>query len=341
MRKGYWSWCLGVLLSVLIAVTAYAWVGGCNVWGGNEYTGGNFGLGSEAYENSEWGEGATYVQTVVNGFVGYGNCTAGWMEYGWCADNAHADLGFWRSRSEQSINAVPYGWYTASSRHFLGGNFVVTRYSSRYFQEPPNCDNPTTSFDYNHCPGSPIVIATGPSRNYVFTSAADGVRFDLDNDGVAEKLAWTKPNSDIAFLAYDRNNNGTIDNGSELFGDHTVAGVGNGFTALRSVGGVNDDGMVDRDDPLFIFLLLWTDKNHNGISEAFELTPASDTLDAIGLGYLGAKRRDGNGNEYRYEGWARRSEVGKSGRELPSKTAWQSQQAREFRIYDVFLVHEN
>ena len=41
--------------------------------------------------------------------------------------------------------------------------------------------------------------------------------FDLDKNGFAEKTAWI--GTEDGFLALDRNGNGIIDNGGELFGD--------------------------------------------------------------------------------------------------------------------------
>jgi hypothetical protein len=163
-------------------------------------------------------------------------------------------------------------------------------------------------------PSSPIIVDT--ARNgYALTSVDEGVRFDLDADGVPELVAWTDRDSDDEFLAMDRNGNGTIDDGTELFGDHTpayptgpVVTTANGFEALNflespSYGASRPDAVIDARDVPFSRLLLWHDANHNGISEPDELRSASDAgVIGISTEYKEAKRRDRYGNQFRQRG---------------------------------------
>lgn len=182
----------------------------------------------------------------------------------------------------------------------------------------------------------PIILPVGLPQAFKLTGTADGVNFDLDNDGVKERIGWTAVDSKLAFLAIDRNGNGRIDNGAELFSAATVPGSGNGFRALASLMPLNGpSGWVDDDDPVFGLLLLWEDRNHNGISEQDELRPASDLYTRIGLGYSVHERRDGHGNTFRYRGWATfRTAPGKN--EVTGKDVY----LRQRDIYDVFFVRQ-
>ncbi|HKQ53246.1 MAG TPA: hypothetical protein VJT74_12810 [Pyrinomonadaceae bacterium] len=153
---------------------------------------------------------------------------------------------------------------------------------------------------------SPIVIDVDHS-GFALTNAGSGAAFNILSDGVPLQLAWTAPGSTNALLVLDRNGNGTIDDGEELFGDNTpqpASSTPNGFLALaeydKSGGGGNGNGRIDVQDAVFSQLRLWQDINHNGISEPSELKPVAGMLSGIDLDYKLSKRTDQYGNEFRY-----------------------------------------
>ena len=108
-------------------------------------------------------------------------------------------------------------------------------------------------------------------------SVKDGVYFDNDAKGLKEKTAWVS--SDDALLAIDVNGNGIIDDGAELFGTSTVMSDGNkaksGFEALSQYD-TNGDGIIDANDSSYAKLLIWQDKNGDGISRQDELVALDD-----------------------------------------------------------------
>ena len=96
--------------------------------------------------------------------------------------------------------------------------------------------------------------------------------FDLNNDGMRERTGWVQ--SEDALLVFDANQNGIVDNGSELFGNNTYLSNGtkaaNGFEALAQYD-ENKDGVIDSNDNIYNILQLWQDTNSNGTTDAGEL----------------------------------------------------------------------
>jgi hypothetical protein len=75
--------------------------------------------------------------------------------------------------------------------------------------------------------------------------------FDLNSDGTNEQINFTQPGS--GFLALDKNGDGKINSGSELFGPNT----GNGFSELAQYDS-DHNGWIDENDAVFNQLKVWT-----------------------------------------------------------------------------------
>lgn len=184
--------------------------------------------------------------------------------------------------------------------------------------ELPLCDSPfhtdmgqcCCANDYNSCEGSPILIDID-GDGFALTAPAGGVRFDVNSDGTSEMTAWTAIGVDDAWLVLDRDSNGRIDNGREMFGNFTaqpvppVGSIKNGFLALaeydKTINGGNNDGLITSVDSVFASLRLWQDLNHNGISESGELFGLSALgLSTLELDHHESKRTDEYGNQFMF-----------------------------------------
>lgn len=153
------------------------------------------------------------------------------------------------------------------------------------------------------CQGTPIVL-NFENGLYRLTGLDDPVSFDLDANGFPEATGWTAGGADHAFLVLDRNSNGLVDDGRELFGNKTpMSGGGtgwNGFVALSDLD-ENLDMWIDSSDPSWQAVRLWFDVNHDGHSDPSEIASLDDRgVVAIGLNYFRSERVDPHGNTFRF-----------------------------------------
>lgn len=156
---------------------------------------------------------------------------------------------------------------------------------------------------------SPLVLDLDGNGIQTLSLNPASLHFDLDANGFAEQTGWVGPNDGL--LVLDLNGNGKIDDGRELFGNHTRLANGtlakNGFEALARHDG-NRDGRIDRNDPIWARLRVWRDQNSDGVSDAAELLRLENTgSSALLLAYSNSTEVDASGNAHRQKGTYLRS----------------------------------
>jgi hypothetical protein len=219
-----------------------------------------------------------------------------------------------------------------------GGGCVLQSCGSSEFCPGSACGNGGTlsccddsGGDHPCCSnGSPIIVDTA-GEGFHLTGLAGGVRFRNTPDEAEIQMSWTDARFHNAWLALDRNGNGTIDSLSELFGNFTPqpkSSNPNGFLALSVFdeprNGGNGNGMLDPGDSVYGQLRLWVDKNQDGISQPDELFTLPEAgLFAIDLHYFEDPKVDEYGNRFRYRSWIVDDE-----------------RKADPRCYDVFLLEE-
>ncbi len=130
-------------------------------------------------------------------------------------------------------------------------------------------------------PTDPLAIdLDGDGIETIPVNATTRVLFDHDGDGTRTGTGWLK--GDDGWLVLDRNGNGQIDNGGELFGvDTTLPNARkatDGFSALASLDS-NQDSVFDAADAEFARVQIWCDLDQDGVSDPGEL----QSLSAAGI----------------------------------------------------------
>ncbi len=129
--------------------------------------------------------------------------------------------------------------------------------------------NPPTKPNDEGSQGSPLVFDLDGDGVELYAVGDYGTYFDLRGNGQSVLTGWVEP--DDGLLALDVNGDGTINDITELFGSIDT----DGFTEL-AVHDLNGDGVIDAGDAVFTDLLLWTDVNSDGVSQAAELHTLAD-----------------------------------------------------------------
>ena len=145
---------------------------------------------------------------------------------------------------------------------------------------------------------SPLVVDLDGDGKIETVSTDGNVHFDFDSNQKIENSGWIGKNE--GFLVRDINGNGQIDNGTEMFGNHTVLQNGknavNGFEALKDLDS-NGNGKFDAEDDVWSQVKVWRDANTNGIVDSGELLTLEQAgIESINLKYDYQKEADENGN---------------------------------------------
>ena len=135
----------------------------------------------------------------------------------------------------------------------------------------------TIAWYENNCDGNDPLIFDLDNDGIELLSTKDEVLFDVDFDGDLEITGWIAP--DDGLLVMDLNNDGLINDMSEVFSEHFNSGSFiSSLDSLNSIDSNNDD-LINYEDELFDQVRIWQDLNSDGISNTGELS----TLNEVGI----------------------------------------------------------
>lgn len=211
------------------------------------------------------------------------------------------------------------GAMTYTSCNFFVSNDRCTEIWAKAGDETDRCDT------------SPIVLDLARD-GFDFGGPENPIAFDLLGDNAPRLLQWVGLQQDDAFLALDRNKNGIVDDGTELFGNGTrLLSSGeqapNGFVALaqfdQTEHGGNDNGFIDPQDDIWSQLLVWLDENADGLCFPEEMFPLAQIgYTALSILPKEKKHQDKFGNWLRFQADSYRQS---------------NQQSHKHRMVDVFF----
>ncbi|WP_311223096.1 MULTISPECIES: calcium-binding protein [unclassified Acidovorax] len=198
----------------------------------------------------------------------------------------------------------------------LSVNYYPDGVSDFDFWRIPGGISETTNSSYSAArswvaPRDPLVLdLDGDGIEAIGINSSRPILFDHDGDGTRNATGWISGDDGIVVL--DRNGNGLIDSGRELFGDQTLKpDVGsdgrpqtyaNGYEALAGQDS-NGDGVINANDAAYSQLRIWRDANQDGISQASELRTLSDSgIASIGVVGAASNLDLGNGNTQPWSG---------------------------------------
>jgi hypothetical protein len=198
-----------------------------------------------------------------------------------------------------------YGW-SGSVMGAIGPDSAYDLTDNDYcgmnYYYDPSCEAGGGADYYNHC--TPLVMSFSTRLPRL---SAPVVQFDIAGNGDLPTCAWLDQQFD-GLLVLDRNRDGTINSGQELFGNATPMPFGaadarawNGFQALgvfdRTDNGGNNNGIIDPGDGVYQHLRVWFDQNRDAVSQSDELVPLIDLgVTYIQLNALSLKIVDPHGN---------------------------------------------
>ena len=227
------------------------------------------------------GNGLLKIDGIAVGKLKYVTAVKGVLYYESSDKKIHAK---WYKHSEDKSFELWYGpRQGVTIKNFKNGEYGIELYkesfSIRNLLDKARIEMPPISMD-------PIILDLDKDGTEIST-LKEGAHFDLNADGFEEKAAWV--GEDDGLLVLDRNGDGKINDGRELFGDATILQDGkiaeSGFQALSEYD-QNSDRKIDKADNIYSELKVWQDKNRNGKVEEGELKSLEELeIESLGLNY--------------------------------------------------------